>query len=382
MSRDPDPSLSEADYRRFRRFIRDEVDGEALYTYLSRYEKDPGLSEVFLRLAESEKRHYNFWANRIERGGRAVPGFRPSLKVRLLGYAARAFGSSAIVPYVARMEDAARTAYDGIPEAVAHGLPGDERSHARLFREIGKSGAISRSGVPIAQLEGRHSATSANALRAAVLGANDGLVSNLSLVMGVAGADPGASIVLLGGLAGLLAGALSMALGEWVSVRSAAEAIQHQLEAEAEELESFPEEEEEELTLIYRAKGLDPEEARDAAVRIIANKDQALETLAREELGISDTEAGHAWTAAGVSFLTFAVGAVLPVIPWFVAAGLAATIATVLMAGLGLFFAGAATSFFTRRGVLYAGGRMLVLGLAAAALTFLIGALVGVEVSG
>ncbi len=374
--------MTDADYVRYRRFIRDEVDGEALYRYLSRYENDPGLSEIFQRLAESEKRHYGFWAERIERSGRSVPRYRPSLKVRLLGYAARLFGSSSIIPYVARMEDAARTTYDGIPEAVAHGLPGDERSHARLFREIGNSGAISRSGVPIAQLEGRHAATNANALRAAVLGANDGLVSNLSLVMGVAGADPGASVVLLGGLAGLLAGALSMALGEWISVRSAAEAIQHQLDTEAEELESFPEEEEEELTLIYRAKGLDPDEARGAARRIIGNKDEALETLAREELGISKTEAGNAWTAAAVSFLTFAAGAILPVIPWFFAEGLAAALATIVMAGLGLFVAGAATSFFTRRGLLFAGGRMLLLGLAAAAVTFSIGALVGVEVSG
>jgi len=173
-----------------------------------------------------------------------------------------------------------------------------------------------------------------------------------------------------------------MALGEWISVRSAAEAIQHQLDTEAEELESFPEEEEEELTLIYRAKGLDPDEARGAARRIIGNKDEALETVAREELGISKTEAGNAWTAAAVSFLTFAAGAILPVIPWFFAEGLAAALATIVMAGLGLFVAGAATSFFTRRGLLFAGGRMLLLGLAAAAVTFSIGALVGVEVSG
>lgn len=376
------PALSKEDIRRYRGFVRDETDGEALYRYLARFEQDPSLQEVFSRLADSERRHRRFWTERVEQAGETVPRYRPSLKVRLLGYAARFFGSSAIIPFVSRMEDAARSQYDSVPEAVEQGLPHDERSHARLFREIGSSGRIGRGGVPIAQLERRHGATDANALRAAVLGANDGLVSNLSLVMGVAGADPGASVVLLGGLAGLLAGALSMALGEWISVRSAAEAIQHQLDAEAEELEAFPEEEEEELTLIYRAKGLDPAEARATARRIISQKDVALETLAREELGISEIDAGNAWTAAGVSFLTFAAGAVLPVLPWFFTEGLGATLATILMAGLGLFIAGAATSLFTRRGVIFAGARMLVLGLGAAALTYVIGALVGVEVSG
>ena len=374
-------ATSKKDVERYRDNLRDEVDGEALYLALARQERDENLKEVFTRLAESERRHQSLWRTRLAEAGEPVPDFRPSLRVRILGRLARVFGTGAIVPVVTRMEDAAQSMYDSQPEAVAAGLPADERSHARLFREIGKTRA-GATGVPIARLEGRHRGASANALRAAVLGANDGLVSNLSLVMGVVGADPGRSVVLLGGLAGLLAGALSMALGEWVSVRSAAEAFARQLQTEAQELEAFPEEEEEELTLIYRAKGLSPDDARATARRILSRKDTALETLAREELGMSEGEAGSPWTAAVASFFTFATGAVLPVLPWAVAGGFGAIVATVVMAGGGLFVVGASTSLFTGRSFAFSGARMLVLGLAAAAITFGIGRVVGVDLEG
>jgi VIT1/CCC1 family predicted Fe2+/Mn2+ transporter len=200
--------------------------------------------------------------------------------------------------------------------------------------------------------------------------------------MGIAGADPGRTVVMLGGIAGLLAGALSMALGEWISVRSAAESFTKQLRTEAEELEEFPEEEEEELTLIYRAKGLSPEDARATAKRILSQPETALETLAREELGMSQGEAGNPWTAAIASLLTFVSGAIIPVIPWLFVGGNTAAAITVVAAGTGLFFVGAATSLLTGRSMFFSGGRMLVLGLAAAAITFGIGAAIGVEVGG
>jgi VIT1/CCC1 family predicted Fe2+/Mn2+ transporter len=280
------------------------------------------------------------------------------------------------------MEAGATAMYDDQPEAVAEHLPEDERSHARIFREISRHGSPQRQPVDIARIEGRHRGGTGNALRAAVLGVNDGLMTSVSLVMGVAGADPGRSFVLLAGLTGLLAGAFSMALGEWLSVQSSAEAYARQLEIERDELREMPEEEEAELTLIYQAKGFSEEEARAAAKRIIANPQTALDTLAREELGMSADEVGNPWVAGGTSFLLFSLGAFLPVVPWIFVGGLAGVVASGILGGLGLFGAGAVTSVFTGRSAVFMGGRQLVLGAVSAVVTFGIGKAVGVNVSG
>jgi VIT1/CCC1 family predicted Fe2+/Mn2+ transporter len=368
-----------ADIERYRRNLRDEVDGIALYRALAEAENDPHLREVFLRLAASEERHRNLWEQKLREAGAEVPAYRPSFRVRVLGWLARRFGTAAVSPIVARMEASAYTMYDNQPEAIAADLPRDERSHARLFRELARSTRGRPIEVDIARLEGRHRGGTGNALRAAVLGANDGLVSNLSLVMGVAGANPGRSVVLLAGISGLLAGALSMALGEWISVRSSAEAFSRQLEIERDELALMPDEELEELVLIYRAKGLDEEEARATATRILANREKALDTLAREELGMSEEEAGNAWVAAITSFLTFSAGAIIPVLPWLIVGGVAGVAASAAASALGLFGVGAAITLYTGRGVLFSGSRMLGFGLAASAITFGIGRLIGVS---
>ncbi|HMO94592.1 MAG TPA: VIT1/CCC1 family protein [Tepidiformaceae bacterium] len=366
-----------ADIKRYKANLKDETDGAALYRLLAEAEEDEHLKEVFERLASSEDRHLALWQEKIREAGGNVPVYRPSFKVKLLGWLARRFGTGAVSPIVTRMELAATTMYDNQPEAVAANLPADERSHARLFREINK--APGSGAVDIARTEGRHRGTSGNALRAAVLGANDGLVSNLSLVMGVAGAGPAREVVFLSGIAGWLAGGLSMALGEWISVRSSTEAFERQIQIEREELELMPEEELEELTLIYRAKGLAEDEARTAAARILSNKDQALETLAREEMGMAADESGAAGVAALTSFLTFSVGAILPVIPWLFVAGLAGIVSSAIASGVGLFLTGAIITLYTGRSVLFSGSRMLAFGLAAAAITFTIGRIIGVS---
>ncbi len=372
-------STTRADIKRYRGNLRDEVDGTALYEYLADAEKDPHLKEVYRRLAVSEIRHMDLWKTKLREAGAEVPEFGPSLRVRFLGFLARRFGTAVVAPIVRAMEANVTNMYDGQPEAIEHNLPADERSHARLFAEISRSGKGRAGTVDIARVEGRHRGGTGNALRAAVLGANDGLVSNLSLVMGVAGADPGRDIVLLGGIAGLLAGSLSMALGEWVSVRSSAEAFERQLAIEREELAEMPEEEEAELTLIYQAKGLPRDEAEAAARRIISNPETALETLAREELGMSSREVGNAWVAAVTSFLMFSVGAVLPVIPWLFVGGVTGVALSAAASAFGLFAVGAAITLFTGRGVFFSGLRMLTFGLAAAAITFGIGRLIGVS---
>lgn len=367
--------LSPEDVERYTRNIRGEVDGAALYRYLAAAESDERLRTVYERLAETEDRHRALWEDGLRRAGHEVPVFAPSRRTRFLGWLARRFGPESVAPIAFRMEASAYTEYDDQPEAVAAGLPGDERSHARIFREI--AGTSGGAAVPIASLEGRHRGVSGNAIRAAVLGANDGLVSNLSLVMGVAGAGPEPGVVLLSGIAGLLAGALSMALGEWISVRSSAESVERQVRIEREELEAHPEEELEEMVLIYQAKGFSEHEARMLAERVFTDSGAALETLAREELGVGGDEGGNPWTAAGVSFVTFAVGAVMPVIPWVFVGGSTAIALSLAFAGAGLALTGAIITVFTGRGVLFSAGRMLLFGLAASVVTFGIGAAIG-----
>jgi VIT1/CCC1 family predicted Fe2+/Mn2+ transporter len=233
-------------------------------------------------------------------------------------------------------------------------------------------------GAALGRLEGRHRAASGNALRAAVLGANDGLLSNFSLVMGVAGARVSGKTVLVTGLAGLLAGAGSMAMGEWVSVQSARELAGHQLAIESREIEEIPDEEREELALIYEAKGMAAEQARELAARQIADRSTALDTLAREELGIDPTElGGSAAVAAGTSFVLFSIGAIVPVLPYFFASGAAAVAVSAGLSAAGLFAIGALITVFTGRGALFSGGRQVLIGGAAAALTYVVGRAIG-----
>jgi VIT1/CCC1 family predicted Fe2+/Mn2+ transporter len=237
------------------------------------------------------------------------------------------------------------------------------------------------SGPTLAMLEGR-SRGGGNSLRAAVLGANDGLVSNVSLVMGVAGATQNEATLLLTGLAGLAAGACSMAMGEWLSVTSSRELSQKQIAAEAEELRVAPEEEKEELVLIYQAKGLEESQARALAERLLSNKETALDTLAREELGIDPEElGGSAWQAGLWSFLLFSAGAIVPVAPFIFLAGKAAFIASLTASGLALMAIGLGTSLFTGRSPLFSALRQLAIGAAAAGITYGVGSLVGVSLS-
>ncbi len=365
-----------ADIKRYKSNLRDEVDGVALYRLLAEAETNADLKQVYSRLAESEQRHIALWETRLREAGVEIPKPRPSVRVKLLGWIARRFGTAVVSPIVTRMEMAVTTMYDDQPEAVSANLPAEERSHARLFREISRS-AGNRLDVDIARVEGRHRSGSGNALRAAVLGANDGLISNFLLVMGIAGAHPGKDFVLLAGIGGLLAGSISMALGEWISVRSSSEAFERQVAIEREELEMMPEEEEEELFLIYRAKGLTDEAARATASRILSNPATALETLTREELGMSSREAGSAWVAAGTSFATFSAGAILPILPWLFVGGTVGIAMSAVLSAFGLFLTGAITTLFTGRSVLFSGTRMALFGLVGAVLSFAVGGVIG-----
>jgi VIT1/CCC1 family predicted Fe2+/Mn2+ transporter len=332
-------------------------------------------------MAEVEQRHARKWTEGLEAAGVPVPPFQPAWRTRALAWLARRFGVAAVLPTVMSQEKDGVQNYRGRPGAAE--LAVDESSHARILRQISRSGTGGMEGGLLAQLEGRHRASGGNALRAAVLGANDGLVSNLSLVMGVAGAALPNSAILISGLAGLLAGAFSMALGEWLSVQSSRELYQHQIDIEREEIAASPEEEAEELALIYEARGIEPDEARRMADRILSDPEHALETLAREELSVSPDElGGSAWEAALTSFFLFAAGAVIPVIPFTFLSGTQAILASMLSSTVGLFAIGAGITLFTGRGLLFSGMRQVVFGLAAALLTFAIGRLIGVNLGG
>ena len=217
-------------------------------------------------------------------------------------------------------------------------------------------------------------------LRAGVFGVNDGLVSNTCLVMGVAGAAAEPNIIVLTGVAGLLAGAFSMAAGEFISMLSQREMFEHQISQEREELQRYPKEEAEELALIYAARGIPLDEARDVASHLIANPEKALDTLAREELGLNPDDLGSPIGAAGSSFVAFAVGASLPLIPFLLGAGNGVAIAAAI-SGAALFVVGALLSLFSGKNAWLSGLRMLAIGAAAAAATYGIGSLFNVSTS-
>jgi len=373
---------SSADIRRYAENLRAERDAIALYGRLAEAEPNPALKAVYEKLIETEKRHAKFWEEKFGESGVPIPEFRPAWRSRILGWLAARFGTSLVLPSIASIETNAASGYTGQRDAEAERMPADEKSHARIFGYLAGS-AKGLQGSDLARFEGRHRASGGNALRAAVLGANDGLVSVFCLVMGVAGAGVPPRTILLTGLAGLLAGALSMALGEWLSVQSSRELYGHQLAIEERELAEIPDEEKEELALIYQAKGLDEKAARELADRLISDPSTALDTLAREELAIDPEElGGSAWEAALTSFLLFTLGALFPVAPYLFLSGIEGIIASASVSAAGLFAIGAAITLMTGRNPLYSGFRQMMFGLVTATITFGVGHLIGVNIAG
>ena len=368
---------SKDDLKRYALNFLREQDGIALYRALARAENDPSRAEIFEKLAKAEERHASRWARLLTTNGAAVPSYVPGWRVLVLGWLSRRFGTQHILPVVTGLESRDQDVYRGQVEAA--GLPAEERSHMRTLR------AMQNKGEPrpesIVDLEGWHRTNYGGSLRAAVFGANDGLVSNFSLVMGIVGANAEPRFVLLAGIAGLLAGASSMAAGEYVSVQSQRELYEQQIAIEREELEMSPDEEIDELSLIYQAKGIPAGEAEKLARRIVSNPETALDTLAREELGLDPAALGSPWTAAASSFLAFACGAAIPVIPYFVTSGNAAFVTSAIVCGVSLFAVGGLISLFTGRNFLFSGFRMLGIGAIAAGATYIIGKVLGVSVA-
>lgn len=373
---EPNNSRQKDDIRRWQSNLKGEWEASALYRALADAEKDPARANVFRKLAEVEDRHAARWEGFLLAAGAPLPSAGRTVRGRVLQTLAQRFGAKTVLPMVMANEMADVTMYDDQPDS--GNLPREERGHARVFSAM----AGGRSGADIAASESWHRRDAGGGLRAAVFGINDGLVSNLSLVFGVAGADPAHRFILLAGLAGLLAGAFSMAAGEFISVTTQRELFERQIALEKEELEQAPEEEREELALIYQAKGIPLQDAERLASRIIGDKTVALDTLAREELGLDQEALGSPLQVAFASGASFATGAVFPVFPYFfhlsrfTSIGLSAVLSllALIMVGLGI-------SLVTGKHPVVSALRMVVVGAIAAAVTVTIGHIIGVTTS-
>lgn len=368
------------DIDRYRKNLEDELNGAALYTALAQAEGDPVRKDLFLQLAEAESKHAQLWRDKLITAGVEQPNFVPGLRTWLLSRLARRFGPGFVLPTIAATEFSDRNKYSSQPDAQT--LSAEERSHAAVVQAVAaRSG--NNVGTEIAQAESWHrGVSSGNNLRAAVLGVNDGLVSNFCLIMGVAGAGSSSKTMLLTAFAGLIAGACSMALGEWLSVTNARELAQTQIGREAEELEQTPQAEEHELALIFQAKGIAKNEAQRIASTIMQDKKAALDTLAREELGLDPAElGGNPINAAGTSFALFAAGAIVPTTPFLFLAGSVAIIASIGFSLSALGLVGAFTSLFNGRSATFSAIRQIVFGCLAAAVTYGAGHVLGVSLS-
>jgi VIT1/CCC1 family predicted Fe2+/Mn2+ transporter/rubrerythrin len=357
--------------------LRLERDAIVLYESLGAIERDANRAAAFKRIATNERRHADIWAQRLARAGASVPPVgQPRARVRLIIALARRFGTGAVADLVRALEGDEEQSYADqmTPETAA--IAADEREHAAIWRQL-QGDAASGGG---AVHEAWHRSSRSGTLRATVFGANDGLVSNLSLVMGVAGAASDNQIIVLAGVAGLLAGAFSMAAGEYISMQSQREVFERQIAVERDEMRVMPEVEQEELVAIYRSKGLPAADAQRVAAHLMEDPKVALDTKIREELGLDPDELGSPWRAAGSSFVAFAIGAILPLVPFLLGVGLPALIGALTVSFVALFLIGAAVSVLTGRNLLYSGLRQVAIGAAASAVTYFVGMLIGANV--
>ena len=333
---------------------REEMASAWLYRVVAQCEAGTSRAGLFEELASAAENQAQMWIAEMHKRGEPTPtSFHPDIRTRVVGALTRLFKPRAMRGILAAMKVRGMVLYASATRP--HPMP-------TTREDIGK----------------RHqNGTSGNTLRAAVFGVNDGLVSNAALIYGIAGAAADPSIIVLTGVAGLLAGAFSMAAGEYVSVRSQREMFEYQIGLERDELEQYPQEEAAELALIYVAKGMQPDEARRVADTLMQDPERALDTLAREELGLNPDELGSPWGAALSSFVAFTVGAALPLLPFLLNWGNRTLMYSIALTGLGLFTVGATLSLFTGRRAWRSGLRMLAIGGGAGLATYFIGTRIG-----
>lgn len=328
-----------------------------LYRIVASCEKSSEIKAMFLKLADAADSQALHWQKLAADKGVSVPAvFRPDMRAQLVAHMVRHLGPERVLHVLAAMKVRGLSVYTHGPHH-EHVMPAAGQPEFR-HRRIANNGSF----------------------RAAVFGVNDGLVSNGSLILGMAGAAAGEPVILLAGVAGLLAGAASMAAGEYVSMRAQREMFEYQIHLEEQELKAYPEEEASELAMIYEARGIPPADARRMADKLIQDPTQALDALAREELGLNPRELGSPWDAGIASFLAFALGAAVPLLPflWHSSYNLYVSIALTLAA---LFTTGCLVSLFTGRSPWWSGLRMLLIGACAGAATYFVGHLFGVALT-
>jgi VIT1/CCC1 family predicted Fe2+/Mn2+ transporter len=329
-----------------------------LYKVIAEVEADKVHKKLFLELSAMADKQADIWAVQLKKTNIAIPTqFHIDYRTRLITWLIRRLGAKYLRILLAATKVRGMSIYR--TEQLGHHFP-------KVFGEMEHQHRAIKSG---------------NNIRAAVFGINDGLLSNASLILGVAGAHVDPSFILLSGMAGLLAGACSMGSGEYVSVRSQREMLEYQLALEKHELDTYPEEEAAELALIYEARGLPKEEAKKVADLLIQNPDKALDTLAREELGINPDDLVSPWGAAISSFISFTVGALIPLLPFIFSQSPYNLFISIGMTGVMLFVIGASLSLFTQRNPWWSGLRTLLIGIAAGTVTYVTGSWLGVKVS-
>lgn len=360
--------------------IQTEIDAGYLYNQLAMNEEDGHCAEIFRQMSEIELGHAKAFIDKNNLN-LDVSQLKPSGRAKTLNLIGKVFGYDYVLGTLMDTEKSLSAAELKYKQQQKITPSGSEQNHVSILKNLilNKPEVAGKSW---ARFEKNHRTVGGNAIRAAVLGGNDGLVSNFSLIMGVAGASNNTQTVLLTGLAGLLAGALSMAMGEWVSVKSSQELYENQMQLEMDEIENSPEMETRELTLIYMAKGMDEVAAKELATSVMSDKNTAHQVLIKEELNINEEELhGSAMEAAVFSFVLFGIGAFIPLAPFIFLQGATAIVVSAIVSAVGLFTIGAGITLFTGKSVWYSGGRQMLFGLLAAAVTFGIGKLIGVSVS-
>ncbi|MCB5185952.1 VIT1/CCC1 transporter family protein [Methylobacillus gramineus] len=334
---------------------REEKRAVYLYHVIAAIEKSHVIRTMFVGLAHEAAKQAAIWEHALVQAGHSVPVYTPDLRTRLLGFLLRRLGVLHVRHMLAASKIRGLSVYSSKRTVADHAIPTSLEDVGARHHTLGNSGG----------------------LRAAVFGVNDGLVSIACLVLGVAGAATSAQVILLTGIAGLLAGAFSMAAGEYISMRSQREMFEYQIGLEREELEHYPEQEAAELALIYQARGLNPEEAQALAQRMIADPELGLDTLTREELGLNPDELGSPWLAAISSLMAFLLGGVIPLLPWLMAMQRYTLETAIALTATALLVVGAMLALFSGRSMLYGGVRMLLIGATAGWLTYWIGSLLG-----
>ena len=374
--KDKNPNLNRSDRKRYLKHLGAEIEAASMYSILAEYDSNKVRADIFKELAQSEVKHAKHWAELLglDTSNLTLKKYTPKLiYIRLV---CKISGPDKILPWLAKIEAEEIGAYTNDPQG--QDLIPEEKRHARVLSEISSG----KSHYDI-KLPDQNKFSNSGGLRAAVLGVNDGLVSNFSLVMGFAGGTAATGTpeyIIMAGLAGLIAGAFSMAAGEYVSMKSQRDVYEYQISSEREELEMWPEEEEEELILIYRAKGLPENEARQVAANIIKKPEVALDTMVREELGLDPSALGSPFSAALSSFIAFSMGAVVPLIPLFFSLGTKSIIQSALVSAFALIIVGGFLSIASGKNFISGSLRMLAAGSLAASVTYGVGYSLGITI--